>query len=50
VRGDFSVKTKSSDDLDGQFSHAFDAAVQDVAALHGPDAGGRSRKNQIAGR
>src|SRR5579862_704279 len=48
VCDDFSVKTKSSDYLESQFSHAFDAAVQHVTSLHGPDAGGRSRKNQIA--
>ena len=52
VRGDFSVKGEkiASDDPDGQFPHAFDEAVQDVAALHGSDAGWRSGKDQIARR
>lgn len=52
MRGDFAVKREKIDshDPDGQFPHAFDDAVQDVAALHRSDAGGRSGKDQVARR
>src|SRR5262245_64608495 len=41
--------SRRSDHAHGELADAVDAALQPVAALHGADAGGRAREDQIAG-